>query len=73
MVLKIHGTSFSVATQTVLVTLKEINVPYEIVSVNPLKGEHKNTEYVATKHPFAQIPVLVSKPSLRHKHGIDVS
>lgn len=61
MVLKIYGANFSVATQTVLVALKEVNQPYELVHIDLFKGEHKDANYVASKHPFAQIPVLVSR------------
>lgn len=60
MVLKIFGAPYSIATQTVLVTLKELKLPYELVFVDLFKGEHKAPEYVSTKQPFGQIPVLVS-------------
>ncbi|THH04271.1 hypothetical protein EW145_g5644 [Phellinidium pouzarii] len=58
MVLKIHGFVFSTCTQAVITTLKELGVAYELVPINLGKGAHKNPDYIATKQPFGQIPVL---------------
>lgn len=59
MVVKIHGIKQSTCTQRVSTVLKELGVPYEIVPVNFQTGEHKKEEYLQTKQPFGQIPVLV--------------
>ena len=59
MALKLYGAAFSIATQNVLVTLKELKLPYELTFVDVLKGEQKTPEYIETKQPFGQIPVLV--------------
>jgi glutathione S-transferase len=58
MVLKIYGHSFSTCTRTVEVVLEEKKVPYEVIAVNVLKGEHKQAEYLE-KHPFGVIPYIV--------------
>ena len=60
MVVRIHGLPVSTCTQTVLTVLKELNVPYELVPVDVMGGEHKKPEYLENMHPFGQIPVLVS-------------
>ncbi|KAI5121728.1 hypothetical protein M0805_009021 [Coniferiporia weirii] len=65
MVLKLYGKPFSPATQNVMVTLKELNVPYELMLVNMLAGEHKSADYLATKQPFGQVPVLVEEDGFK--------
>ncbi|KAG9123814.1 hypothetical protein FRC07_013862 [Ceratobasidium sp. 392] len=58
MPIKLHGIQYSTCTRRVLTTANEIGVKVEIVPVDLAKGEHKTPEYIATKHPFAIIPVL---------------
>ncbi|KAI5117693.1 hypothetical protein M0805_007762 [Coniferiporia weirii] len=65
MVLKLYGTRFSTYTQNVIVTLKELNVPYELVPVNMLAGEHRSEDYLATTQPFGQFPVLVEEDGFK--------
>ncbi|KAI5121725.1 hypothetical protein M0805_009018 [Coniferiporia weirii] len=65
MVLKLYGTPFSTTTQNVIVTLKELNVPYELVPVSMQTGEHKSADYLETKQPFGQIPVLVEEDGFK--------
>jgi hypothetical protein len=59
MVLKIYGHANSTCTRTVEAVLKEKNVPFELVTINFMKGEHKQAEYME-KHPFGLIPYIVS-------------
>ncbi|KAH8109081.1 glutathione S-transferase [Phellopilus nigrolimitatus] len=61
MVLQVHGFLLSTCTQAVITTLKELNLPYEIVPVPLFAGAHKDPQYIATKQPFGQIPVLVEE------------
>ncbi|KAI5121726.1 hypothetical protein M0805_009019 [Coniferiporia weirii] len=65
MVLKLYGQPFSAATQNVIVTLKELNVPYELVPVSIITGEHKGTDYLETKQPFGQVPVLIEEDGFK--------
>jgi len=58
MVLKLHGFHLSPATRRVLLVLKECDVPFEFISVDLRKGEHKSPEYL-TKHPFGVVPLIV--------------
>ncbi|EIW80638.1 glutathione transferase [Coniophora puteana RWD-64-598 SS2] len=58
MVLKLYGSSISTCTRTVAVTCKELNIPYEFISVDWAGGEHKTAEFTAI-HPFGQIPYMV--------------
>jgi glutathione S-transferase len=62
MVLKLYGYSASTCTRRVGVVLKEKNVPFEFISVDLMKGEHKQPEYLK-KQPFGVIPYIVSDPS----------
>lgn len=57
MVLKLYGNAWATCTQRVLVTLKEKNVPYELISIDLMKGEQKAAAYVE-KQPFGQIPYI---------------
>ena len=55
---KLYGSSMSTCTRRVATVLKEKNVPYELIPIDLSKSEHKDSEYVATKQPFGQVPVL---------------
>jgi len=63
MVLKLYGYEFSTNTRRVVVVLKEHNVPFEFISVDLGKGEHKSPEYLV-KQPFGLVPFLVRPISL---------
>ena len=58
MVLKIHGVAQSTCTRRVALICKEKNVPYEIVPVNFLTGEHKSPAHLE-KQPFGKVPYIV--------------
>jgi glutathione S-transferase len=45
-------------SQSVAMTLKEKDVPYEEINVDLLKGEHKAPAFIAY-HPFGQVPYMV--------------
>jgi glutathione S-transferase len=57
MVLKLYGHPNSTCGLRVAVVLHEKKVPFEFVSIDVLKGEHKQPAYLA-KQPFGQVPVL---------------
>jgi len=57
MVLKIHGIKGSTCTQRVLTALYEKGVPYELVTVDFAKGEHKSEKYMKLQ-PFGKVPAL---------------
>lgn len=59
MVLKLYGSPVSTCTRRVAVTLKEKNVPFEFITVDIAKGEHKSPDFLV-KQPFGQVPYLVS-------------
>ncbi|KAG9443756.1 hypothetical protein H6P81_015096 [Aristolochia fimbriata] len=58
MALKLHGIPVSTCTTRVLACAYEKGLEIEIVPVNLLAGEHKTPDFLATKNPFGQIPVL---------------
>ena len=58
------GFPTSTCTRRVAVVLKEKNIPYEFVTVDLTKGEQKDGQYLATKQPFGQVPVLQVRYSL---------
>jgi glutathione S-transferase len=37
----------------------ELGIKYEIVTVDLMKGAHKDPDYINTKQPFGAVPVLV--------------
>jgi len=57
MVLKIYGVPFSTCVRRVAVVCKELDIPYELITVQFAKGEHKSPEFLK-KQPFGQIPVV---------------
>lgn len=58
MVVKVHGIIVSPYTQITAVTLEELRVPYEVVTVD-YANELKSEKYRTTMQPFGQTPVLV--------------
>lgn len=64
MVLKLYGYPFSNCTRRVAVVLAEKEVPFQLISVDLIKGEQKTPE-VLEKQPFGQIPYIVSRQALR--------
>lgn len=57
MVLTIYGFGPSHCTRRVAVVCKELNVPYDIVTVNLAQGEQKSAEHLA-RQPFAVVPTI---------------
>jgi len=57
MAVKIYGSVLSTCTQRIVVVLKELSIPYEIVPVDFSKGEHKSAPFLE-KQPFGQVPYL---------------
>ncbi|THH26709.1 hypothetical protein EUX98_g7476 [Antrodiella citrinella] len=57
MAIQIFGFPLSIATRRSLVVLKELKVPYELVIVDFMKGEHRLPENVKYQ-PFGEIPYL---------------
>jgi glutathione S-transferase len=57
MVLKLYGSPLSSCTRRVAIVLKEKEVPYELITINFAKGEHKSAEY-REKQPFGQVPYI---------------
>lgn len=56
--LKLYGSPMSTCTRRVATVLQEKGVPYELVPIDFGKMEQKSPEYIATKQPFGQVPVL---------------
>lgn len=53
----IYGMKMSTCTRRLMATLEEKNVPYEVVTVDLQKGEHKQPAHLA-RQPFGQIPAF---------------
>jgi glutathione S-transferase len=58
MVLKLYGYPQSTCTRRVATVLHEKKVPFELVVVDLMKGEHKTPEFLKNQ-PFGQIPYIV--------------
>ncbi|KAJ7168000.1 glutathione S-transferase [Mycena filopes] len=56
-ILKLHGSKFATCTRRVATVLHELHVPFELVEVDLMNGEHKTPAYL-TKQPFGQIPYI---------------
>lgn len=56
--MKLYGFPMSPNSRRVQLTLEEIEEPYEYVTVDLTKGEHKQAEYLAL-NPFGRVPTLV--------------
>ena len=41
MSLQLYGATYSVCTQRVLLVLEELKLPYQLVHVDMMKGDHK--------------------------------
>ena len=66
MVLKLYGWFGSTPALLVALILHEKKVPFEWIDVDLTKQEHKSPEYVA-KHPFGQVPAIVSLTCVDHE------
>jgi len=58
MVLKLYGLHASPYVRLVAAVLLEKQVPFELVPVDLVNGEHKSPEYLS-KQPFGQVPCIV--------------
>lgn len=53
---KVYGVPISTNVRRVLVALEELHVPYQLVTVDIFKGEHKKKEFTEKYQPFGQVP-----------------
>jgi glutathione S-transferase len=56
--IKLYGHAMSGNSYKVRLLLELLNINYEWIQVNLMKGEHKSPEYLAL-NPFGQVPLLV--------------
>jgi len=57
MAIKLHGSALSGCNQRVVTVLREKGVPYEQITLDFAKGEHKAPDHLKI-HPFGRMPVL---------------
>ncbi|TDL23359.1 glutathione S-transferase-like protein [Rickenella mellea] len=57
MVLKIYGFPQSACTKRVMMVCKELNLPYELVKVDPQAGDHKKPAHLEHQ-PFGLVPYI---------------
>lgn len=55
--MKIYGHPMSTCTRKVLTSLVETNTPYELVTLDFAKGEHKQQPHLS-RQPFGRVPTL---------------
>ena len=55
--LNVFGNPMSACTRKVLMTLAETKLPYEFVTVDLTKGEHKREPHLS-RQPFGQVPAI---------------
>ncbi|KAJ7165471.1 thioredoxin-like protein [Mycena crocata] len=56
-ILKLYGAQHATCTRRVATVLHELKVPFELIEVNVMGGEHKTPAYME-KQPFGQIPYI---------------
>ena len=59
MVLKLYGADISTTGPMVALVLHELNVPFEYIQLDLLRGEHKLPEHTRNQ-PFGRVPYIVS-------------
>jgi glutathione S-transferase len=57
MSIKLHGSPYSTCNQRVATVLLEKNVPFEQVTIDFAKAQHKSPEFLKLQ-PFGKVPVL---------------
>lgn len=57
MTIKVYGHAGAACTKRVLITLHELNLPYELIKIDLGKGEQRTPDFL-TKHPFGKVPYL---------------
>jgi glutathione S-transferase len=57
-ILKLYGWPKSTCTRRVAAVLHALKVPFELVELKIMEGEHKTPAYLE-KQPFGQIPYIV--------------
>ncbi|KAI0249087.1 glutathione S-transferase [Lactifluus subvellereus] len=57
---KLHGFPRSTCTRRVAHIARERNIPYEVIPVDPSKGEHKQPAHLQHQ-PFGQVPYIVQE------------
>ena len=57
MVVKLYGHPLATSGQRIQVILEELNVPYELITLNLKEQQHKTPEYLAHQ-PFGQLPYM---------------
>lgn len=55
--LKVYGNPLSTCTRAVLVTIAELGLAHEFVSIDFAKGEHKGPEHLS-RQPFGRVPAI---------------
>ncbi|KAI0298227.1 glutathione S-transferase [Russula brevipes] len=58
MAFRLYGFTQSTSTRRVSLIARELNIPYEVVVVNAMVGEHKQPPHLAHQ-PFGQVPYIV--------------
>ncbi|KAJ6529779.1 glutathione S-transferase [Mycena capillaripes] len=56
-ILKLYGGKIATCTRRVATVLHELKVPFELIEVDVMGGEHKTPAYME-KQPFGQIPYI---------------
>ncbi|KAJ6454138.1 thioredoxin-like protein [Mycena sanguinolenta] len=56
-ILKLYGAEIATCTRRVGTVLHELNVPFELIEIDLMKGQHKTPEFMKNQ-PFGQIPYI---------------
>lgn len=72
MVLRLYGHSHMTCTRRVGTILREKNIPFELIEIDIMKGEHKLPQHLQ-KQPFGQTPYIVRSLLLSIHENIAVN
>ncbi|THY01347.1 glutathione S-transferase III [Aureobasidium pullulans] len=58
MAMRLYGSKLSTCTQRVMLVLNELDLSYELISIDMKKGEHKTPDFIRDAHPFGKLPAF---------------
>ncbi|THZ80417.1 glutathione S-transferase III [Aureobasidium pullulans] len=58
MAMRLYGSKLSTCTQRVMLVLNELDLSYELISIDMKRGEHKTPDFIRDVHPFGKLPAF---------------
>ncbi|THV68045.1 glutathione S-transferase III [Aureobasidium pullulans] len=58
MAMRLYGSKLSTCTQRVMLVFNELDLSYELISIDMKRGEHKTPDFIRDVHPFGKLPAF---------------